>query len=104
MPPSAIPGRPEGLSVVCLEEGSTVVGDDCDVVVCGQLETWALSYVDNRPSWDIVTFEPSGGIVRQNTYSGRYWWDSRIDSTAQTATFFSQGTGSTTIPWSDLRL
>ena len=104
LPVTDIPAPVTGVMARCYVDNSSSSFADCDVVQCGLLTTWALSYDDNRESFDIVTFEPSGTIVRQMERTGaRYWWNTTLDSGAQTATFYGQGSGSVTVPWSDLR-
>ena len=105
LPASAMPPAPPGTGARCFASGSSFTTADCQVVQCGQLNTWALSYTDNRGAFNVVTYTPSGTIVRQTERSGsRYWWSSAVNAGPQTVTFFGQATGSVTIPWSELRL
>jgi hypothetical protein len=105
MAASASPAPPTGEGARCFDSATTFNSVDCQVVQCGQLLTWAYSYNDNRNSFDIVTYTPSGTVVRRTEHAGaRYWWSTTFSSAAQTATFYGQGAGTVTIPWSELRL
>ena len=105
IPASSAPPAPGGTGARCFSGPATFTAADCPVVRCGSLDTWAFSYNDNRLSFDVVTYTPSGTIYRQNERAGaRYLWSTMLDGTTQTCVFSGQGGSTVTIPWSDLRL
>ena len=105
IPGDEAPTPPTDMRVSCFSGPTPVTLADCPVVACGALATWAFSYNDNRNAFGVVTYDPSGGLVRQSEQpGGRYVWDATLDTAAETATFVGQSNGSATIPWSLVRL
>jgi hypothetical protein len=66
---------------------------------------WAFSYVDNRYSFGIVAYDPSGRVVKQWEKTGsRYIWKITVNESAKTVTFYGQTTTSVTMTYQELTL
>ena len=104
-PVSAPPPIPAGLKVAC-----TKVPDDgyqasqtCPVIYYGANKTWIYSFIDNRVSFALVTYDGSGKVVQNITRDGaRYVFDATSNDQGQIITIFGQAKQFVTINWSDL--
>jgi hypothetical protein len=104
-PITAPPPIPAGLKVAC-----TKVPDDgyqgsntCPVIYYGANKTWIYSFIDNRVSFALVTYNGSGQVVQNITRDGaRYVFDATSSDSGQQITIIGQSKNFVTINWSDL--
>jgi hypothetical protein len=104
-PANSNPPAPAGLNAAC-----TKVPDDgyqasktCPVIYYGANKTWIYSFNDNRTSFALVTYDPSGKVVQNITRDGaRYVFDALSDDKGQKITIIGQGKNFIAINWSDL--
>ncbi|MCU6793178.1 Ig-like domain repeat protein [Paenibacillus sp. WQ 127069] len=94
------PAVPSGMKVSCYSGPDTFTSVDCPVVKWGDYTYWAFSYNDNRDSLGIVAYDSSGTVVKQWERTGtRYLWQITVDASAQSITFWGQGTSNATVEW-----
>ncbi len=104
-PANAPPPIPAGLKVSC-----TSVPDDgyqasktCPVIYYGANKTWIYSFIDNRVSFALVTYDGNGKVVQNITRDGaRYVFDATSDDKGQLITIIGQAKQFVTINWTDL--
>jgi len=107
---SAPAALPAGAAVRCVVSGSDpTASSTCWVIKWGRWTYWAFSYTDNRSSFLIAPYAPTGAIAAQAPWplekaGARYLWQASVDTSAQTVTFLGQASGAVTMPWSDLRI
>lgn len=96
------PTPPSGLKVTCLRDPNTTQSaTTCPVVKYKGLTTWAYSYIDNRVSLALVTYDGSGKIVRNVEQTGlRYVWNMTSGAKTQTVDIFGQSNAHAELPWS----
>ncbi len=64
------------------------------------LTTWAYSYIDNRNSLALVTYDGTGRIVRNVEQTGlRYVWNMTSGSKTHTVEIFGQSNAYVGLPW-----
>lgn len=102
VPISSAPTAPSGLKTTCMTAANTFDSDGmCPVVQYKGLTTWAYSYVDNRMSIALVTYDSSGSVVRNTAFDGaRYVWQITLDAVNRTASVWGQGSSAVSAPWS----
>jgi hypothetical protein len=72
----------------------------CPVVKYKGLTTWAFSFVDNRMSFALVTYDANNNVVQNSTVDGsRYVWQITVDEVSRSATVWGQSTTKVTAPW-----
>ncbi len=98
---ASAPPPPAGLKVICLvDPNSLQSAKTCPVVQRLGTTTWAYSYIDNRVSLALVTYDASGKILRNVEQKGlRYVWNMTSSLSDQTVTIFGQSNAYTTLPW-----
>jgi hypothetical protein len=98
------PGVPEGLKIACVTNGKTLhESRTCPVVRYQGMSTWAYSYIDNRVSLAMVTYDSDGKVVRNVEHKGaRYVAKMVGDPKGQTVTISGEENATVTIPWSEL--
>ncbi|MCS7460285.1 Ig-like domain repeat protein [Paenibacillus doosanensis] len=97
------PSIPAGDKVTCIADPNSLTPASCPVLKWGDHTYWAFSLSDNSDDFDIVAFDSSGAIVKQQKVSGaRYLYRITVDQAAQTVTFRGQGDYSVTLAWSQL--
>jgi hypothetical protein len=97
------PTPPSGLKVTCLKDPNTTQNAlTCPVVQRLGTTTWAYSYIDNRVSLALVTYDGSGKILHNIEQKGlRYVWNMTSSLTDKTVTIFGQSNAYTTLPWAN---
>lgn len=98
---SSAPTPPSGLKVTCLvDPNSLQSAKTCPVVQYMGMTTWAYSYIDNRVSLALVTYDGSGKIVRNVEQTGvRYVWNMTSSLTNKNITIFGQSNAYVELPW-----
>jgi len=72
----------------------------CPVVKYKGLTTWAYSFVDNRMSFALVTYDANNNVVQNQTMDGsRYVWQITVDEASRSATVWGQATTKVTAAW-----
>ena len=85
----------------------------CVVIKYQGITTWAYSFIDNRYSFGLVSYDAQGNIVRNVTHDGaRYVWQMVSNPLDQTVTILGQAgpvayakgdmAYSVTVPWTEL--
>ena len=97
------PTPPSGLKVTCLvDPNSLQSAKTCPVVQYKGMTTWAYSYIDNRVSLALVTYDGSGKIVRNVEQKGvRYVWNMTSGLKTQTVDIFGQSNAYVQLPWAN---
>ncbi len=100
---SSAPTPPSGLKVTCLvDPNSLQSAKTCPVVQYMGMTTWAYSYIDNRVSLALVTYDGSGKIVRNVEQKGvRYVWNMTSSLTNKNITVFGQSNAYVELPWAN---
>ena len=100
---SSAPTPPSGLKVTCLvDPNSLQSAKTCPVVQYMGMTTWAYSYIDNRVSLALVTYDGSGKIVRNVEQTGvRYVWNMTSSLTNKNITIFGQSNAYVELPWAN---
>jgi hypothetical protein len=102
VPATSSPTPPAGLKVTCLiGPDSLQSAKTCPVVKYQGLTTWAYSYIDNRVSLALVTYDGTGKIVRNTEQTGlRYVWNMTSGAKIQVVDIFGQSNAHVQLPWS----
>ncbi|MDB5456777.1 MAG: hypothetical protein JWP92_2362 [Caulobacter sp.] len=98
------PPPPAGMKVTCL------VGPDslqwsatCPVIQYQGLYTWAFSFLDNRDSYGVVSYDGQANLIKNTTRDGaRYVYKMTVDPAAQTVSIWGQGNAKVDVAWADL--
>jgi hypothetical protein len=103
-PANSHPPIPAGLQLACTPTPDTgAASKTCPVIHYGANTTWIYSYIDNRVSFAIVTYDGAGNVLRNVEGPGaRYIFDVFSDDQGQKLTLVGQSKGSVVINWSDL--
>jgi hypothetical protein len=104
VPANSNPPVPAGLKVTCLTGPDSLQSSKtCPVVQYNGYTTWAYSYIDNRVSLALVTYDSKNNVVRNVEQKGvRYIWNEISSNPNQNVLFFGQSNGYATVPWSQL--
>jgi len=95
------PPVPAGLKVTCMDGANVFTSNGmCPVVKYKGLTTWAYSFVDNRMSFALVTYDANNNVVQNQTMDGsRYVWQITVDEVSRSATVWGQATTKVTAAW-----
>ena len=98
------PPVPAGLKVTCMVNGTSLnPSPTCPVVKYKGITTWAYSFIDNRVSLALVSYDSHNNVIRNVTMNGtRYVWQIAINPAAGTATFTGQSNTTVSAPFVDL--
>jgi hypothetical protein len=104
VPASAAPPVPAGLKVTCTNgPNSLQPAKTCPVIKYQGLTTWAFSYVDNRVSYGLVTYDANNTVVRNVEKPGaRYVWNMVSSEKTQLISVFGQSNQYVEIKWSEV--
>ena len=104
VPASSPPPVPTGLKVTCMNGPNTLQpAKTCPVVKYQGLTTWAYSYIDNRVSVALVTYDANNKIVRNVEKPGvRYVWNMVSSEKTQQITIVGQSDAYVEVGWSDV--
>jgi hypothetical protein len=99
---SNFPTIPAGMTVTCVINAvSGAESTSCPVIKYQGITTWALSFLDNRYSMGIVSYDSAGRIVNTVVKDGaRYVYKITSDTAAQTVTIWGQSDRKIVLPWS----
>ncbi|MEI9993608.1 MAG: hypothetical protein WDM91_03350 [Rhizomicrobium sp.] len=105
VPPSTHPANvPAGLKVTCVPNPNNgAQAGECPVVHYKGITTWAYSYLDNRVSLALVSYDATGKVVATVEKPGtRYVWNATSDDATQTVMFFGQSSTHVTASYASL--
>lgn len=105
IPSGEVPSIPAGLQTACINApvDGAPTSKTCPVIYYGSARTWVFSYADNRTSFALVTFDPTGKVLRNVERPGaRYIFDVFSDDRGRKLTLVGQSKNSVVINWSDL--
>ena len=102
VPANSNPPVPAGLKVTCMTGPTTLTpSNTCPVVRYMGYTTWAYSFIDNRVSLALVTYDSKNNVVSNVTQNGtRYVWNVLSSLPNKTLMFVGQSNQSVTVPWS----
>lgn len=104
-PVGSAPSVPAGLQTACLKvpDDGVQLSTTCPVIYYGANKTWVFSYADNRMSFALVTFDPSGKVLQNVERQGaRYAFDVFSDDKGQKLVIVGQSKNIVIANWSDL--
>lgn len=104
VPANKPPPVPAGLKVTCLTGPNVLTSSKtCPVVVYQGITTWAYSFIDNRVSMALVSYDARGNVVRNVTRDGtRYVWNMTSGIKSKLVTIFGQSNQFIEVPWDQL--
>lgn len=89
VPVAEAPQPPSGLQLACINApvDGAPSSKSCPVIYYGSGKTWIFSYNDNRMSFAVVTYGPTGAVLRNaEAPGGRYIFDVFSDDHGQKLT------------------
>ncbi len=104
VPANSNPPVPAGLKVTCLKGPNVLASSGkCPVVTYNGITTWAYSYIDNRVSMALVSYDSKNNVVANVEKPGaRYVWNATSSQVDRTVIFFGQSNQNVTAAWSSL--
>ena len=104
VPATSHPPVPAGLKVTCLRGPNVLQSSKtCPVVKYQGITTWAYSFIDNRVSMALVSYNAQNQVVRNITKNGtRYVWSMISSVPSKTVLIAGQSDKRITVRWSDL--
>lgn len=104
VPANKPPPVPAGLKVACLTGPNVLTSSKtCPVVKYKGITTWAFSFIDNRVSMALVSYDASNKVVRNVTMNGaRYVWNMISSVHTKTVLIEGQSNQRFTVPWAQL--
>jgi hypothetical protein len=98
------PPPPAGMKVTCLVGPDSLQSSTtCPVIQYQGLYTWAFSFLDNRDSYGIVSYDGQANVIKNVTRDGaRYVYKMTVDPAAQTVSVWGQANAKVDIAWADL--
>jgi hypothetical protein len=104
VPANNPPPVPSGMKVTCLTGPDSLQSSPtCPVIQYGGNTTWAFSFIDNRVSYGIVTYDAANNVVKNVTRDGaRYVYKMTVDPNAKTVGVWGQANAKVDVAWSDL--
>lgn len=105
VPVAEAPQPPAGLKVTCVSAPTDGApsSNSCPVINYGPGKTWVYSYIDNRVSFALVTYDATGKVLQNIEKPGaRYVFDVYVGNRNSTLVIVGQAKGSVEVNWSDL--
>jgi hypothetical protein len=104
VPANTSPPVPAGLKVTCFKNPNKLDSSSvCPVVVYHGITTWAYSYIDNRVSFALVSYDANNKIVANVEKPGaRYVWNVTSSIPDKEVIFFGQSNQRVDVPWATL--
>nr|WP_295111798.1 hypothetical protein [uncultured Caulobacter sp.] len=104
VPANSNPPVPAGLKVTCTPNPNTgAPSPTCPIIQYNGVTTWAYSFIDNRVSYGIVSYDAGGNVLRNVEYPGaRYVYKMTVDPNAQTVSVWGQSNAKVDVAWRDL--
>lgn len=99
---ASAPTPPPGLQVVCMQNADSLdMSTTCPVIEYHGYTTWVYSFIDNRISFALVTYDSKNNVVQNVTKDGaRYVYQITSDPTSKSLTIWGQSNNKVTVPWS----
>ena len=104
-PANSHPPIPAGLKVTCVSAPNDGASPSktCPVIYYGGYKTWVYSFLDNRVSVALVSYDANGAVVQNITRDGfRYIFDALSSDASKTIVLLGQANQYIQINWSDL--
>ncbi|WP_035037857.1 hypothetical protein [Caulobacter sp. AP07] len=103
-PAATAPAVPDGLKVFCAKTPDDLNGSKtCPVIYYGGFATWIYSFIDNRFSFAVVSYDAKGNVVQNLTRDGaRYVFDVTSSDAGQTVILHGQANRHVELRWSEL--
>jgi len=105
VPANSNPPVPDGLKVTCVKsaDSGAAQSDTCPIVKYQGITTWAYSYVDNRVSLALVSYDSSNKVIANVEKPGaRYVFEALSSVRTETVLFVGQAKQYTTATWAEL--
>jgi hypothetical protein len=104
VPVNSNPPVPAGLKVTCLKGPDDLTSSKtCPVVKYQGITTWAYSFIDNRVSMALVSYDAQNKVVGNVTKDGaRYVWNVTSSTQNKTVTFEGQAKQRVDATWAEL--
>ena len=105
VPANSNPPVPAGLKVTCVAASNQGAqpSNICPVVKYEGITTWAYSYIDNRVSLALVSYDSSNNVIRNVEKPGaRYIFEALSSLRTSTVLFVGQNKQWVTASWADL--
>jgi hypothetical protein len=104
VPANSSPPVPAGLKVTCLKDADQLQSSPtCPIVKYRGITTWAYSYIDNRVSMALVSYNRANQVIANVEMRGaRYVVEARSDDRTQRVIFIGQAKQHVTAPWAAL--
>ena len=104
VPANSNPPIPAGLKVTCTKTPTNGTSSPtCPVIIYNGITTWAYSYLDNRVSLALVSYDAHNKVVANVEKPGtRYVWNVTSSIADKAVIFFGQSDAHVTVPWSAL--
>ena len=104
VPIGSNPPVPAGLKVACMQGPNILtMSKTCPVVKYLGNTTWAYSFIDNRVSMALVTYDAQNNVVNNITKDGaRYIWQEIVNPGDQTVNFQGQANQSVSATYDEL--
>jgi hypothetical protein len=102
VPASSHPAMPPGLQQVCVRASNNGAppSKTCPIVKYQGITTWAYSYIDNRLSLALVSYDADNNVIRNTEVPGaRYVFEALSSDRTQTVMFVGQAMQRVTVPW-----
>jgi hypothetical protein len=104
VPANSNPPVPAGLKVTCLTGPNVLTpSKTCPVVKYQGITTWAYSFIDNRVSMALVSYDAQNKVVGNVTKDGaRYVWNMISSVPNKNVLIEGQSNQNFTVNWADL--
>lgn len=104
VPIGSNPPVPAGLKVACMPGPNILtMSKTCPVVKYLGYTTWAYSFIDNRVSMALVTYDSQNNVVGNITKDGaRYVWEAKVNPGEKTVTFSGQSNQTVSATYDEL--
>lgn len=104
VPANSNPPVPAGLKVTCVKgPDAATPSKTCPVVKYQGITTWAYSFIDNRVSMALVSYDAQNKVVGNVTKDGaRYVWNITSSTKNKTVTFEGQAKQRVDATWAEL--
>jgi hypothetical protein len=105
VPADSNPPVPAGLKVTCVKssDSGAAPSDTCPVVKYQGITTWAYSYLDNRVSLALVSYDSSNTVIANVEKPGaRYVFEAASSVQTDTVLFVGQARQYVTATWAEL--
>ena len=105
VPANSNPPVPAGLKVTCVKssDSGAAPSTTCPVVKYQGITTWAYSYLDNRVSLALVSYDSANNVIANVEKPGaRYVFEAISSARTQTVIFVGQAKQHVTATWAEL--